>query len=154
MTEELISFMTAQSAKAKGFNEPGVYFFQQDMDPLVTTIHTDEGNLLNGINTWNDEDFNGQIKWARPTQSLLQRWLREKHDIHIAINRESLDSDEMCYVHEVTHLPESHGKHWVNDLVIYRSFGGIGTSYYGGWNTYEETLENALQYSLNLIPTT
>lgn len=67
-----------------------------------------------------------------PTQSLLQKWLREKHNIHIGVyyNKNSCVWDVECW--------------HVDDVEPF---------YYGNieFNTYEEALENGLQEALKLI---
>ena len=61
MTEQLISFETAKLAKEKGF------------DDIKRPYYTRSGNLVR-------DSFTGPF-CAAPTQSLLQRWLREEHNI-------------------------------------------------------------------------
>lgn len=72
------------------------------------------------------------IDYPRPTQSLLQKWLREIHDIHIGMTffdakkwKEPLDSYWECRLH-------------YNNAVVSGS-------------TYEEALEKGLQEALKLI---
>ena len=64
MKEELISFETAKLANKAGFNWPSEHRYNK------------KGT------------FNYSKAWSisAPTQSLLQRWLREEHDIHILMN--------------------------------------------------------------------
>jgi len=68
MKEQLISFKTAKLAKEKGFNEPCSMWY--------------EGHTLSPSEKpgYNSED---PTEYAAPTQSLLQKWLREKHNIDI-----------------------------------------------------------------------
>ena len=71
MEEQLISFETAKLAKEKGFT----YAYE---------FYDKEGNIVDFgiVGGWTDcHDEN----YAAPTQSLLQKWLREKHDIHFEI---------------------------------------------------------------------
>ena len=70
MKERLISFKTAKLAKDKGFNIH------------CRTAFSKDGGM------WENEDFpynsfNDNI--FAPTQSLLQKWLREKHSIDIQV---------------------------------------------------------------------
>ena len=71
MTDQLISFETAKLAKEKGFNEVCKYMY----------------NILNERNreVTNREGYLSETKYwiSAPTQSLLQKWLREMHKIYI-----------------------------------------------------------------------
>lgn len=65
------------------------------------------------------------------TQSLLQRWLREVHKIHITITSVSQES----WMYRITKPGQK------------LTEGAYGEDFY----TYEEALENGLQIALNLI---
>jgi hypothetical protein len=125
MKEELINFETAKLAKEKNYTSDCYDFF-----------------------------IRGEIEYKRPTQGLLQKWLREKHDINITVARVALGSDEMEYCYSVIHLPKEFedAKRWVSLLERIDSFSSYGSTYSGAWRTYEEALEQALQESLKLIP--
>lgn len=137
MKDELISFETAKLSKEKGFD------LRQD------TFY------LNG-NLWNDHigrTCSGEIIEA-PTQSLLQRWLREQHMIYISVNPEIIGSDEWEWSYEIQHLPKEHweAKRRCGHFVYKSSFNeSPGGTYWGAWRTYEEALEKALQEALKLI---
>ena len=74
MEDELVSYETAKSAKwYADFEVPCLYGFNE---PTKEEIGG-KGEPTN----WNS--FRKFI--SRPTQSLLQRWLREKHNVHIQI---------------------------------------------------------------------
>lgn len=75
MEDQLISFETAKLAKEKGFEEK------------TKTWYNFSGLSVSGEQSQypsNDKRF---PSYSRPTQSLLQRWLREKHRIDIDISR-------------------------------------------------------------------
>jgi hypothetical protein len=131
MKEQLVSFETAVLAKEKGF------------DPIPQGIYTkyysktDEYELLifkRSVTSVRNDD----IKVV--TQSLLQKWLREKHKIYIELQiGDSLIHESWCWK-IFTHRPNGKGLIWItadsNDV------------YY---NTYEEALEKGLQEALKLI---
>ena len=71
MKEELIKFETAKLAKEKGFNIEGYYYYDEDNQELL--IHDDDAFTV--------QNTKPDICWYAPTQSLLQKWLREEHDI-------------------------------------------------------------------------
>ena len=66
----------------------------------------------------------------RITQSLLQKWLREKHDIHITIMPCKIPSNETKY---------------------YKFTGKLKWNWNELFDTYEEALEQALITILNII---
>lgn len=72
MREEMISYPLAVLAKEKGFREPTIYYYDQSED------------LCSGASR---AEWNGKSKvlLSAPTQCLLQRWLRENHNLHIWI---------------------------------------------------------------------
>ena len=116
--EELITFETAKLAKEKGF--------PQNKKRMIGKYRED-GNIQRGgpcaaVCDTNKEWFNA------PTQSLLQKWLREKHNIYInpqASN--SIDSwFDIYYKHEC-----------IMEKDMFR--------------TYEDALEKGLIEALKLI---
>ena len=160
MNEQLISFETAKLAKEKQFQEYTSYFYT--IENGLCSIDTD-GEILNIYNddlTFKDNiwDCNGDfwyneiedeegiyaqtyepIKYSAPTQSLLQKWLREKYFLHIVLI--PTVTGDMTYKivdiqcdpqHEIERPP-------YNDVCAY------------DFTTYEEALENGLQEALELI---
>lgn len=83
MTDTLISFETAKLAKEKGFNEP-IRLCYSDQD-RVNALPYDAGNR---------DHINSQhAYYSVPTQSLLQKWLREVHQLLILINIDTISSE-------------------------------------------------------------
>jgi len=123
MTDQLISFETAKLAEEKGFNIPCPLYFRENGS---TTTETAMKTSLEGI------DY-----YAQPTQSLLQKWLREVHDIHVYVNYYSFA------------VRESNGYYYH----FGKSVRNVQLMYYGKYNTYEEALEIGLQGALKLIKT-
>ena len=117
MNEQLISFETAKLAKEKGltYNNVG-----QSYRP--------DGRFTYGRN---DDLF-----YPAPTQSLLQKWLREKHNIHIVVN----PTIEMHWTFGLINLGNENIK--LNGPIVYNNHD---------YNTYEEALEIGLQEALKLI---
>ena len=70
---------------------------------------------------------------SAPTQSLLQKWLREKHDIHIII--QTGINDKIWYSFQLLQISN-------NTILLDKE---------EMYNTYEEALEIALKESLSLI---
>jgi len=130
MREEIISFETAKVAKEKGFgwfigDNRDVYFWgelhkREDVDWNIT-----------------HPDFQDRFVPA-PTQSLLQRWLREVHNIIVDVIYDENSEDQFEYL-----------------LSIYKDKLDIINSehelYEMFWDNYEEALEEGLQKALELI---
>lgn len=146
MKEQLISFETAKLAKEKGF------------DWGTDCLYTPKKELLSG----RDYDYNGLYQWNKepyiyidnigevhnilsaPTQSLLQKWLREIYEIYIEI--EITDNTKYFYFKYILvtskdrdyndlDMIDSAKRHWNNER----------------FKTYEEALEKGLQEALKLI---
>lgn len=124
MKEQLISFGTAKLAKEKGFNISTENLY----DRRDYNKSWDSVELFNRRNA-------GLSAIPAPTQSLLQKWLREEHEIHININTFYFEDLEK-YGYEVEDIIHKNG--WV---VMSNTAG-----------TYEEALEKGLQKALELIP--
>lgn len=73
MKDQLISFKTAMLAQEKGFEGKCFYSY------IGNDIHAQEP--IKGEEIKNNI-FN---QYLAPTQSLLQKWLRKEHDIHIEV---------------------------------------------------------------------
>lgn len=73
----------------------------------------------------------------RPTQSLLQKWLREKHNYFLVVKCNGKGKFDF------------HG-YYISDHTIYNDIE-IGAEPYR-FNTYEEALETGLKEALKLIP--
>ena len=110
MKDKLIEYSTAKLAKEKGFKK--LCDFSYDEDGILT------GNC--------EQSYN----YVAPTQSLLQKWLREKHDIHITIT--SISQESWQY-----HIQKPKDK--------------LGDNYEEDFENYEEALEVGLQEALKLI---
>lgn len=127
MKDELISFDCAKLAKEKGFN-----------GSTRKENYYSSDSKLNREMEW--RSFDSDIHIFAPTQSLLQRWLREKHNIIVqSIPIFSLE-DELF---------------WKWDIILNHSFiqhieGSTKISEMS--KTYEKALEQGLIEGLNLIP--
>ena len=123
--EEICTYDVCKLAKGNGFNE------------YVEAFYAEGCNIAHsqGPEKWNE--YNG--KYAVPTQSLLQRWLREEKNIHIEI------------------VATACGYFWIADKTNGTSITDSelldrGVNDGGCWDTYELALEDALKYALeNLV---
>ncbi len=146
MKDELITFETAKLAKEKRFglgkNDyiilPTAYELNGNLyndAKLIGLVRRKYNNTPNHLGAVTQEDFEADIFMIdnsldefilAPTQSLLQKWLREIHKIDIKIERYSKEHD--LWLYQVEKYPVK-----------------------SGYNSYEETLEAGLQEALNLI---
>ena len=129
MEEELISFDTAKLAKEKGFDITS-------WCSNIASLYDKEGNHVEYTNygMMGSGLYDGYIK--APTQSFLQKWLREEHGIHININT--------FYFTDINKFGYE-----VEDIVCDK---GDAEILVGSQNTsYEQVLEKGLQTALKLI---
>lgn len=134
MKEELISFETAKLAKEKGFDIPCDARWW--IEPCSEWKTSDMGAI-----PCNNSDGNSI---SRPTQSLLQKWLREVHNVYV-------DS-----YHDLTSDGKSVQYYTNWGFIQSKDINGkqnVNGSYdeYNDWKTYEESLEVGLQNALKLI---
>lgn len=118
MQDTLITLETAKKAKAKRFN---VHLNQYWYNGVLSD------NFQQTVN-WNNI---GKSHVSAPTQSLLQKWLREKHKLHITI----FSSSQESWMFRITK------PHQILTEGIYGE----------DFTTYEEALETGLQEALKLI---
>jgi len=84
MKEELITFETAKLSREKGMIGGFVN------DRLSSFYYYDEDKKLESLGVlWTENTLSKDVMVA-PTQSLLQKWLREKHKIVVDVFQESL----------------------------------------------------------------
>lgn len=141
MEDVIISYETAKLAKEKGFNIDSFYFYTK---PNSKVFGIDEHGrnypIVNKPKTLfvvgNAVALNVKNVYLAPTQSLLQKWLRDIHNIHIQIDRVF-----NCYQFDVLKYDKYEDR---NEVM----FNGIGVR---DFTTYEEALEQALQEALKLI---
>lgn len=127
MKDQLISFDTAKLAKEKGFDWNVVNYY--DKDKTKCSEYSDLGVNPENFNAdfWNTKAFTPF--YSAPTQSLLQKWLREEHRI-------------------VVYVITSADRAFRN--ILYDGY--IGTELYIiNKKTYEEALEEGLKEALKLI---
>lgn len=123
MKDRLISFETAKLAKEKHFNIPCDARWW--IEPCSEWKESDKG----AVKCDNREDDS----ISRPTQSLLQKWLRETHNIHVC--------------------PFDEFNEYILLINYYNGQGDKGEiwKHKGPYKKYEEALEIGLLEGLELI---
>lgn len=124
MKDQLISFETAKLAKEKGFNPSVFYCYNENEE-----ISDNDSHILINFNSFNTVKGSNTNMYSASTQSLLQGWLRGKHNIHVHI------------------CPSSTGR-WLRQLHSTKGEFILIEEYF---DTFEEALEDGLKESLNLI---
>lgn len=124
MEEQLVSFETAKLAKNKGFKRSSLLHLR------IIPFYNKNGLLVYKFKGL----LNPNIVYA-PTQSLLQKWLREKHNIHVNLfiyhNTEDINIVYRCRIdYFINKVKQSH---WLE----------LGR--------YEDVLEMGLKQGLNYI---
>jgi len=130
MNEQLITFETAKIAKEKGFST-GTYY-------LWETYECNKKLETPKLCKHEAENYNSEgdgISFEAPTQSLLQKWLREEHNIHLVCWW--YDKEDKFYT-EI-------GRKTEHNLFV--QTGDVTKMF----NTYEEALETGLLEALKLI---
>lgn len=126
MEETLISFETAKLAKEKGYiNRECKQFNRIGTHTYESTCSVKVANDLNFV-------------IPRPTQSLLQKWLRDIHKLHI-------------YIETTPEFDKTQGSKYKSAVAVaFQPFRWTTAHYYLG-DTYEEALEAAIFKALSLI---
>ena len=123
MTEELVTLETAKMLRKKGFNE---------YCKNVIDINNIPRETLYRIN----DDLPKQC-FSQPTQSIVQKWLREVKNLHIEIYRNACGYG---YI-----IVKANNGTWMEDD------DAKGPNDGGNWDTYEEALEAGIFEALKLI---
>lgn len=131
MKDERITLETAKLLKEKKFEIGGHGYYVEyhkthnSDNPSFAMkkgeVELDTSFYFINNNTSCDNSNPNYTMFAAPTQSLVQKWLREVHNVHIG-----LDYDIHGWMFFITYIPNPSGEvNWSND----------------NYNTYEEALE-------------
>ncbi len=136
MQEQLVSKETAILAREKGYNFYSKYFHT---DSFGLCYIDESGEFLYNTEGHHQYDCNGDFSFGEryyaPTQSLLQRWLREVHNIHISVGNIYNDWSKWSFAVVVKNK---------GIIISFRNDKNI-------FNSYEEALEIGLLKALKLI---
>lgn len=162
MKETRITFETAKLAKEKKFNIEVTHCYGENHRECgeyelleynsLCTGNSDE--LINRITGYNDYcwlptiDYNTQgyyrdYYYSAPTQSLLQKWLRDIHKIEVLV-----------YCNASGWMWELNKSFYKNDIsggthISWSNYSGINES--GEWDTFEEALEDGIVNALKTL---
>jgi len=134
MDNQLITFEAAILAKEKGFD--GLCYDAYNSKGMLNSNgwceYIDDADTEFPISSKNLKD----LDMLAPTQSHLQKWLREKHDIFVRVYFSAFSSERIFYGFEYN-FTWCANEEWTKDEGIY--------------DTYEEALEAGLINALKLI---
>jgi hypothetical protein len=132
MKEKLIEFETAKLAKEKGLCN---YF--EDINPTnyVDAFYSEDGVEFKETE-YMQEDCTIQDRYFRPAQSLLQKWLRDVHNIYVSVSfNDHVAFQYYYFIH--TNVSKSYSNRICS--LPFKS------------NNYEDALELGLQEALKLL---
>ena len=129
MKENSVGFFVAKLAKEKGF--------PQEPNKLKIPYYNYKGEFKGDISDWlrkylKKEDTSDVESVSAPTQSLLSKWLREKHNIIVLVDYEGIDGYYYKYYY------------YINEVKKYNASDK-------NYITFEEAYEIGLQEALKLI---
>lgn len=144
MREQLINFETAKLAKEKGFQRfkfselvSGEFYFYDKNGYLESNYYKNGSGSKSGA-MLNDPIIGAVLSNSceAPTQSFLQKWLRDEHCIHIII----IPTVTMYWTYKIINLG--------SELIEQPPYDNVCEC---DFKTCEEALETALQEALKLI---
>ncbi len=138
--EQLISFKTAKLAKEKGFDWECFFKYKHNKNQSIVKIYDNRNHRLKSTIPFFTGNYNNsKFTTSTPTQSLLQKWLREKYNIIVLVNIYCPDWDKTFNYYPEINIPSS------------GDFGDILEDKNLSFDTYEEALEKGLYEALKLI---
>ncbi len=138
MEDEIVSFETAVLAYNKGFRDKISCIGGKNYYNYKGELNGDSSEQLKDYLAAKKEDRDPDdfyLSISAPTQSCLQRWIREKHNIHISINIGLPHKNCIMYYCNVIKFGIHHKSKFKSQF----------------YNTYEEALEEGLYQALKLI---
>ena len=134
MKERLCSADICVIAKERGFNTP---------QPKCCVI-LKGGRFISEM--WTDSLSDDVVYvYYQPTQSLLQKWLRDNYDIFVSVKRIPTGSDEWEFSYIIEYLPKD--KRDVKRRCPEFRYNFTSQR----WNDWEDALEEGLKEGLKLI---
>lgn len=130
MSEDLITFETAKLAKEKGFDNQVQNYYNE-----FKVLNNDKlgKQRFNTPLDWNDLKMS--TDFSAPTQSLLQKWLRETKGIHVVVNVGLPHKANIAFYSNVVKFGKHHKNKFKSEF----------------YRDYEEALEKGLTEALKLI---
>lgn len=134
MEETFITLETAKLAKEKNFDLKCIWYYHDNCKEFPVERGGGKIKVLWDANSDNKKVM-GVECYSAPTQSLLQKWLREVHSIHIGLPGGCFDLSEGLYWEVQVGKIGADSDNFVKEVDC----------------SYEEALEIGLQEALKLI---
>lgn len=155
MIDIVVTFKTAKLAKSKGFFIRTLHYYNSD-NPFSSCVElkTDRFNELIGQEHTDRDDETGLLRYQinpynyAPSQSLLQRWLREKHGIIVTVFPTGGDVYDMPF-YATDSIPQD--EVFYDAVVQQIGVDEIIQTDALYFKTYENALEAGLEIALNQI---
>jgi|15BtaG_2_1085339.scaffolds.fasta_scaffold00708_17 hypothetical protein len=128
MKEKLIEFTTAKLAKEKGFNQRWSHYYTWNDEKHILCGDFGVCDSSYGIPSTEHSDI--PVAYA-PTQSLLQKWLREEHELIVETR---FAGEDRFYAD-----------------VYNRNYGLVSASMASDVKNFEQALEAGIKSALQLI---
>jgi hypothetical protein len=157
MKDQLVLFETAKLAEQKDFNGLCLYrihcsHFHTVINNIIPKNVSIMNDMLPSLEDWNHKQHKNPNRGPNltglylsiPTQSLLQKWLREKHKIDVGAYS---NASGYHWDHN-----KSFNINWFSGGIHIADSNMTGPNNAGGWDTYEDALEAGLVNALNLLP--
>ena len=148
MKEQLVTFDTAKFAKEKGFDIKVETFYMGDSEDNFLHNAGKKDNWNNHKCIFNESELSGD--YSAPTQSLLQKWFREVHNLSVEVEydpsyeiEEGKDEWADC-IFSVSIVDISYTREWKGTTPNFQRRDG-------NQFTYEGALEKGLVEALKLI---
>ena len=140
--EQIVTYEVAKLAKDKGFNvaTDRYYHIYDDVKEAQNSLEMTGAGCADFYNSLN------QCRCAAPTQSLLQRWLREEKGVVVEVIAQPTcsTSKKNCYWWSIKQ--NSDGFCYQYEECSYLLYSDEGY-----FDTYELALEDALKYALKKL---
>jgi hypothetical protein len=138
MEEQKVNFQVAKLAKEKGFNIPTISYYTPEgyctESAGYQTERLEESNWNNGQGSY--PTSSEEVDCSAPTQALLQKWLREVHNIYVNSDYYQGYPEVRFYYDIKILIDDNYNGNQDSDDAIY---------------TYEQAIELGLQEGLKLI---
>jgi hypothetical protein len=135
MQEQIISFETAKLAKEKGFDwECNHSWDDRSLDKIDKTNELVKHSKYKAFNT--DDMCDQLMLYSAPTQSILQKWLREVHGLFVNVEHYENKAYRRTWTYSISTVFQVLENYNFEDNRVL---------------TYEEALEEGLQEALKNI---
>lgn len=140
MEDAIVKFETAKLAKERGFIIPTIPYYTPNGRVTESEGYRTErlecSNWNNGIGSY--PTSSDEVECSAPTQPLLQKWLRDVHNIRVFVVQSGVEHYDVCVM--------------LDKINYYRKFDDFTTNE-TSFTIYEEALEEGLKAGLELIKT-